>query len=72
MIERIRFGERTRELYRQLGQYGVGIYEKQFEYLRSRGELEVIDDDSAVLKNINIYSGLKGLIVEEGTTALFI
>ena len=40
LIERLRSGERSRDLYRRLGQYGVSVYEQHFNALDQAGDLE--------------------------------
>ena len=72
LIKRLLYGERTRELFRRLGQYGVNVYDKQFDELLAKGQIDIIDDDSAVLKNVKDYSIYKGLCTAEASTAVFI
>ncbi len=64
LIARMREGEHSRELYRQLGQYGVSIYEQHFNALYKSGDLELLEDGSAVLSNLALYSAVTGLSLE--------
>lgn len=68
LVRRLRSGERGRTLFRALGQYGVSIYPQHFEALDLAGDLEVLEDGSAVLDNLALYDSDKGLSLaaEEG------
>lgn len=71
-IGRLCSGERNRKLYRQLGQYGVSVYCDHFADLDRAGALELLEDGSAVLANIDLYSDTTGLALEiEGGNAFF-
>lgn len=59
LTERLLAGERSRTLYRQAGQYGVAVYEQHFKALIPA--LTFLDDDSAVLNEMSLYSQLTGL-----------
>ena len=48
LVGRLRAGERSRALFRQLGQYGVSIYENHFAALDQAGDLERLEDGSAI------------------------
>lgn len=61
LIQRLRSGERGRALFRALGQYGVSIYPQHFEALDLAGDLEVLEDGSAVLTNRALYNNNTGL-----------
>lgn len=61
LVERLRSGERSRALFRGLGQYGVSIYPKHFEALELAGDLEILEDGSAVLINLKLYDSARGL-----------
>ena len=61
LIERLRMGECSRDLYRQLGQYGVSVYEQHFNALDQAGELERLEDGSVILSNLDLYSENTGL-----------
>ena len=64
LIERLRSGERNRNLYRQLGQYGVSVYEQHFNALDRGGDLERLEDGSVILSNLGLYSEHTGLSLE--------
>ena len=61
LVERLRGGERSRNLYRQLGQYGVSIYEQHFNALVQAVDLERLEDGSVILSNLGLYSEHTGL-----------
>ena len=61
LIQRLRSGERGRALFRALGQYGVSVYLQHFETLHLAGDLEVLEDASAVLTNRALYNNNTGL-----------
>ncbi len=61
LVERLRSGEHSRDLYRRLGQYGVSIYEQHFNALDQSGGLERLEDGSAILSNLELYSEHTGL-----------
>ena len=60
----LRAGERSRALFRQLGQYGVSIYENHFAALDQAGDLERLEDGSAILATLSLYSEETGLSLE--------
>ena len=64
MIARLRSGERSQTLFRQLGLYGVSIYEKHFEVLENAGDLEILPDNTVILLNQALYSEDTGLSLE--------
>ena len=73
LVERLRGGEHSRELYRQLGQYGVSIYQGHFNRLDQAGALERLEDGSAILNDLQLYNKDTGLDLEaEGSKAEFI
>lgn len=61
LVERLRQGERSRQLFRELGQYGVSIYPQQFRALEEGGALETLEDGSAILTDMSLYSRDTGL-----------
>ena len=61
LVRRLRSGECSRPLFRELGQYGVSIYPQHFEALNLAGDLEVLEDGSAVLTNLALYGSDMGL-----------
>lgn len=64
LAERLRFGERSRNLFRRLGQYGVSVYEKHFQALYEAGDVELLDKDTAVLCSLSLYTKQTGLSLE--------
>ncbi|MCD7738297.1 MAG: CRISPR-associated helicase Cas3' [Lachnospiraceae bacterium] len=68
LIERLRYGEYSRNLMRKLGNYGVQVYEQDFEKLNAAGFLEVLDQwdgEMAILINEEKYSEDMGLEIDE-------
>ena len=64
LTERLLAGERSRSLFRRLGQYGVTVYEDHFNALLRAGDLKMLEDGSAVLQNPALYSDITGLSLE--------
>ena len=63
LVRRLRSGERSRELFRALGQYGVSVYPQHYAALDLAGDLEVLEDGSAVLTNLALYDSRTGLSI---------
>ncbi len=61
LIERLQSGERSKALFRKLGQYGVSVYEQHFSTLDEVGDLERLPDNTAILLNTSLYSEETGL-----------
>lgn len=73
LLNRLHGGERSRELFRRLGRFGVPVYQQHFEALHSAGDIELIDKEIAVLTNCGLYSEETGLSLEaDNGKALFI
>lgn len=73
LIRRLRQGERTRGLFRQLGQYGVSVYPQHFRALHGIGALELLEDGSAILTDLSLYSEKLGLTLEpDGGNGIFL
>ena len=64
LISRLQQGEREKELFRELGQYGVAVYNQHYDTLREAGDLEILDDEAVILVNENLYSEETGLSLE--------
>lgn len=61
LAQRLRAGERSRALFRALGQYGVSIYPDHFADLYRAGALELLEDGSAMLTDLELYDEATGL-----------
>lgn len=69
MIEKLKAGERTRELLRGIQPYTVNVYPQNFKMLKNGGWLDLLDDELdekrdeglAVLTNMEKYSDKTGL-----------
>lgn len=73
LISRLRQGERTKELFRELGKYGVSVYKQHYEALYQAGDIEVLDDGAIILVNESLYSEETGLSLDaDFGKALFI
>ena len=73
LIFRLRKGERTKELFRELGQYGVSVYQQHYEALYEAGDIEVEDGAFGILLNGKLYSQQTVLSLEvDFGKALFI
>ena len=73
LIDRLRAGECSRNLYRQLGQYGVSIYQNHWRDLDQADVLEPLGDGAYVLTDLRLYNDSTGLYMKaEGGRANFI
>lgn len=61
LIARLRAGERGKALFRALGQYGVSVYPQHFAELDRAGALELLEDGSAILADLDHYQIATGL-----------
>ena len=64
LVEQLRTGGGGQTLFRQLGQYGVSIYEKHFASLEAAGNLEILENGVAILRNPALYFEETGLSME--------
>ena len=64
LIEQLYAGGGGRTLFRQLGQYGVSVYEQHFAALEAAGDLEVLENGAAILRNPALYAAETGLSLE--------
>ena len=68
LVQRLQAGERSRTLFRKLGQYGVSIYETEFKALADAGDILPVDsgkgEDLWVLANTSLYDERTGLSLE--------
>lgn len=73
LANRLEFGGHSRELLREIGQYCVSIYDRDFENLMGAGCLRGIDEEYYVLRNPELYDGEKGLCIqaERGEAVFF-
>ncbi|MCI8853182.1 MAG: CRISPR-associated helicase Cas3' [Lachnospiraceae bacterium] len=63
-IDRLRKGICNKELFRDLGRYGVNVFAPHYRELVERGDVEFIHD-MGVLTNIALYQGDTGLKFQE-------
>ena len=64
LVDRLRGGEHSRQLFRRLQQYGVSVYEQHFRALYHAGDLDLPDGETAILTNLNLYHEATGLSLE--------
>lgn len=65
LIASLREGKRSRELFRQLGQYGVSVYRgTQLHALLAAGDIEAVDSETFVLTHPALYNEVTGLSPE--------
>lgn len=73
LVERLYHGERSRTLFRKLGQYSVNVYPQQLAALREAGAVQSIDGGALyVLADPRRYDSALGLTLDQTETALFI
>lgn len=73
LINRIRSGIVTRDIFRKLNQYSVSIYEKQYSLLEGKGALLPLYEDDSFLCDTRLYDPALGLVInEEEAAGLFI
>ncbi|SCJ40435.1 CRISPR-associated helicase Cas3 [uncultured Clostridium sp.] len=72
LFARLESGERSRNLFRELGQYGVSVFDNHFTALESAGTLQVLEDGSALLTDPALYDARTGLALHaDSGQALF-
>ena len=72
-LARLRNGERNRELLRKLGQYSVSVYQQTYMDLLMAGVLEELDEQVAILTDMDIYDQQTGLAVkQQKTNAIYV
>lgn len=64
LLDHLRAGERTRALFRALGQYSVNVYSDHFDSLDRAGALELLEDGSGILADPVLYSEEMGLTMD--------
>lgn len=64
IAEKLRSGFATREVYRRAGRYGVNVYGIHYRSLLDTGSIEPLDENSAVLLNMELYDEKTGLSLE--------
>ncbi|WP_242863600.1 CRISPR-associated helicase Cas3' [Anaerotruncus rubiinfantis] len=61
LAAQLRAGQRSRDLFRQVGQDSVNIYQEHFEALLKHNALEVPDESVAILTDLSLYDENTGL-----------
>lgn len=73
LIQQLKAGESSRELFRRLGRYAVSVYDGHFQILKAAGallmarEVPGLDADSAILQDLSLYSETMGLSLDPET-----
>jgi len=61
LVERLRVGERNRNLLRNIQQYTVNVYERNYKALHGTDSIDILDSELAVLKDMDKYDDNTGL-----------
>ncbi len=64
LAERLRDGEVSRSLFRQLGRYGVPVPAYQFQALYQAGDIELVTPQAGILLNLSLYDPESGFSPE--------
>ena len=74
LLNRYRAGERSRELFREMGRFSINVYEQHLNALLEAGDIYQLGDSKMYeLVNMNLYSEHKGLSLKaDFGKALFI
>lgn len=73
LVAQLYRGERSRTLFRKLGQYSVNVYPQQLAALREAGAVQSIDGGALyILADPRRYDSALGLTLDQTETALFI
>ena len=73
LIEQLREGKCSKNLYRKLGRYAVSVYDQHFKALYAAGalltarDIPALDEDSAILADLTLYDERTGLALEPET-----
>ena len=73
LVEQLKAGECSKELYRALGRYAVSVYDQHFKALYAAGalltarDIPALDEDSAILADLTLYDERTGLALEPET-----
>lgn len=62
--QRLRVGERTRALFRVMGQFCVNVYSRDFQNLDDLGVIERLDEHVTILADLSSYSEKTGLATD--------
>jgi CRISPR-associated endonuclease/helicase Cas3 len=71
LVNRLRFGERSRNLFRAIQQYSVSIYENELKRLNEIGAIEHIDEEILIIQDTYYDSRFGVTLAPEGGLALF-
>ncbi len=61
LCDTLKSGYGTKQTYRKAGGFGVSIYEQHYRALLDTGDIVALDQESAVLENLGLYSRETGL-----------
>jgi ABC-type lipoprotein export system ATPase subunit len=72
LINRLRAGERNKELLQRIQPFSVNVYQRDYVLLYGMGLIEPFDEEIAILSNMNRYSEFMGLTIPvTNGTAIF-
>ena len=64
LCARLEAGERSRALFRRLGQYGVSVYPDHLHALCAAGAVQAVDEEAFLLRDLSLYDDHTGLSLE--------
>lgn len=67
LIDRLRRGEVSRTLFRQLGQFAVNVYPDHLQKLQGAGAVEAVGGDMYILTDLRLYDRETGLSLDVET-----
>lgn len=67
LCKALRHGLPSRTILRKLGRYSVECYQDQFDQLNNAGALELLENGSAILTDLKLYSNTTGLAMDVET-----
>ena len=71
LVEKLRHGTASPFIFRQLGRYGVSVYEDHFAALQAAGALEILENGAVILNNMDLYSEEAGLSLDADSGEAF-
>ena len=63
-VQRLKNGERSRQILRQIQQYTVNVYDRNYDALYGAGYIEPLDQEISVLVDMDKYSEKSGLTLD--------
>lgn len=63
LVEQLQCGQLTRNLFRQLGQYGINVYPNDLQALQNAGAVKVLPSGDWILEDSTLYDPVFGLLL---------